>query len=99
MDERQHLPHAAQGWEKYEVLVRRLVICGVIWTQMSAWRWGTRVWEVNDEWRWLKHGQTALKSAANQQKTVKTEVFFHLQVVAPHAEPLAGWILGSAVGE
>ena len=30
-------------------LVWRLVICGVIWTQMSAWRWETRVWEVNDE--------------------------------------------------
>ena len=25
------------------------VICRVVWTQMSAWRWGTRVWEVNDE--------------------------------------------------
>ena len=37
------------GVEKTEVLVRRLVICGVIWTQLSAYRWGTRVWEVNDE--------------------------------------------------
>ena len=35
--------------EKTEVLIWRLVICGVMWAQMSAWRWGTRVWEVNDE--------------------------------------------------
>ena len=37
------------GVETTEILVRRLVICGVIWTQLSAWSWGTRVWEVNDE--------------------------------------------------
>ena len=39
----------SNGVYKTEVLVWRLVICGAIWAQMSAWRWGTRVWEVNDE--------------------------------------------------
>ena len=34
---------------KTEVSVWRLVICGAIRAQMSAWRWGARVWEVNDE--------------------------------------------------
>ena len=43
------------GWPltvvyKTEVVVWRLVICGVIWAQMSAWRWGSRVWEVNDDY-------------------------------------------------
>ena len=37
------------GVYKTEVLVWRLVICGVIWTPMSAWRWETRVWEVNGQ--------------------------------------------------
>ena len=30
-------------------LVWRLVICGTIWAQMSAWKLGTRGWEVGGE--------------------------------------------------
>ena len=37
------------GMYKIDVLIWWSLICGVIWTQMSAWRWGTRVWEVDGE--------------------------------------------------
>ena len=68
---------AKSGVYKTEVLVWRLVICGLSWMQMSAWRWGTRVWEVNDEWRWWKHGQTALKSTEIQIENRENRGFVH----------------------